>query len=146
MTAHDEAVIIGGILPALLYGISGVFQKSSTQAGIGTGLYLFCISAGVAAAGAIISWRSPDGTISLRSGIFASMLGLSWGLGMGLVAIALTAYAAPLSRLAPLYNMNTLVAVILALVVFSEWKEVAALRLLAGALLIVAGGALVARS
>ena len=146
MTTHMWAIIIGGVVPALLYGISGVFQKSSSQAGIGIAPYLIFIAVGVMLAGAVFLFFTPDRTVSPRSGIFATLLGLSWGLGMGLVAVALTFYSTPLSRLVPLYNMNTLVAVVLALVVFSEWKEVAVAKLLAGALLIVVGGILVANS
>lgn len=133
-------------MPALFFGLAGVFQKSSTRAGIGIGLYLLCIGFGVVLAGSLFYVVLPDKTISTRSGLFASLIGLSWALGMGLVAVALVKYSAPLSRLVPLYNMNTIVAVLIALVVFSEWKDVSVVKLLAGALLIIAGGTLVARS
>ena len=42
--------------------------------------------------------------------------------------------------------MNTLVAVILALIVFSEWKDLHTIKLLSGSALIVAGAILVANS
>ena len=45
-----------------------------------------------------------------------------------------------LSKLAPLYNMNTLVVVLLALVVYAEWRDVHLAKLLAGAALVVLGG------
>ena len=130
----------------MLFGLAGVFQKSSAQAGIGIGLYLFCIGTGVVLAGGVFYAALPDRTISMRSGLFASMIGLSWAIGMGLVAVALAKYTAPLSRLVPLYNMNTIVAVLIALVVFSEWKDVSVIRLLTGSVLIIAGGVLVAGS
>lgn len=73
-------------------------------------------------------------------------IGASWAAGMALVALALTRYGVPLSKLAPLYNMNTLVVVLLALIVFAEAREVAFPRLLLGTLLILAGGVVVARA
>ena len=45
--------------------------------------------------------------------------------------------------IALLYNMNTLVTVIGALLIFSEWKDVPLLRSLLGSVLIVTGGVLV---
>jgi uncharacterized membrane protein len=71
---------------------------------------------------------------------------VTWAIAAGLVAVALTSYGVPVARLVPLYNMNTLVAVLLALVVFSEWRDVNAVKLLVGSLLIIAGGSLVATS
>ena len=47
-----------------------------------------------------------------------------------------------MSVLVPLYNMNTLVAVGIGLVLLGEWRDVSVWRLLAGAALIVAGGVL----
>ena len=49
-------------------------------------------------------------------------------------------------QLAPLYNMNTMVAVLIGLWAFSEWKELDMLRLLSGVVLIVIGGTLVSRA
>jgi len=70
-------------------------------------------------------------------------MGLCWGVGVLLVSMAISRYDTKLSILAPLYNMNTLVTVIGALIIFSEWKDVNVVKLIIGALLIVAGGVLV---
>ena len=51
-----------------------------------------------------------------------------------------------IAQLVPLYNMNTLVAVILALIVFSEWQELQLVKLLLGTVLIVAGAIFVANA
>ncbi len=146
MNHQSLGILIGGLLPAILFGLVGVFQKSSTRAGIGLGLYLLCAGLGVAIAGVAVYWAVPDKTISTKSGSFAVAIGLFWGLGLALVAIAMVKYTTPLSTLVPLYNMNTLVAVLLALVVFAEWRDVNVTRLLAGAALIVVGGTLVAKA
>jgi uncharacterized membrane protein len=61
-----------------------------------------------------------------------------------LVVVALNNLKTPLAKLAPLYNMNALVAVLLGLVLFGEHAEVSVVRLLAGAALIIGGATLVA--
>ena len=140
------AILIGGIIPALLFGLAGVFQKASTNFGITTGAYLICIGIGVCLTGIIITAISREININLHSASFAFLIGIAWSLGMGLVAIALNRYSASLATLVPLYNMNTLVAVVLALIIFAEWKDVSTAKLLAGTLLITVGGTLVANS
>lgn len=146
MTSQSIGLLVGGLLPAILYGLSGIFSKASTKAGIGLGLYLIVIGLSVTFIGAGFYFYSPDRTFSLRSGLHAFGFGATWGLGTGLVAIGLTKYAVPLGKLVPLYNMNTLVAVLLALWIFAEWKDVRVMQLLAGSLFIIAGGILVARA
>lgn len=74
------------------------------------------------------------------------MVGFLGGIGSVLVSIGIVKYSAPLGKLVPLFNMNTLVTVLLALWLFAEWKEVQVPRLLIGSILIVVGGILVARS
>ena len=73
----------------------------------------------------------------------SSLLGFFWATGMGLVLLGLARYQAPLSQLVPLYNMNTLVTVAIALVLFGEWKDANVMQLLLGAGLIIMGGVLV---
>ena len=71
---------------------------------------------------------------------------LTEGLGMIAVVLGLDRYGAPLSKLAPLYNLNTLVVVLLALVFYAESRDVNTMKLLGGASLIMAGAAVVARA
>ncbi len=146
MTQTTAAVIIGGIIPAIFFGLSGVFAKPSTGAGIGTGPYLLCTGFAIAAVGVLMSIVIPDRAISLRSGFFAVLVGLTWAVAAGLVAFALTKYGVSISRLVPLYNMNTLVAILIGLIVFAEWRDVNAVKLVFGSVLIVAGGVIVATS
>ncbi len=139
-------MIVGGLLPALIFGLGGFFQKTCAQSGISIGPYLVCAGMGATLAGLAFWLFLPGRTISLTSGACAMLIGVFWILAMGLVSMALTRYSTPLSRLAPLYNMNTLLVVLLSLWLYSEWKNVQVLPLLIGALLIVIGGALVANS
>jgi drug/metabolite transporter (DMT)-like permease len=137
-------LVIGGLLPAVLFGVNGVLAKASTEAGIGLGVYLLVIGAGVTLTGVLFLFIDPSRAFSAKAGWLTLAMGVTWGLGVGLVGIALTKYGAPLSKLVPLYNFNTLVAVLLALWVFSEWEKVQALKLVLGAVLVIIGGTLVA--
>ena len=69
--------------------------------------------------------------------------GIALGLGTGFVALGLLKYRAPLAKLVPLYNMNTLVTVMLALIIFAEWQQTNTVQLLVGAAFIILGGLLV---
>ena len=53
-----------------------------------------------------------------------------------------TLYISPVS----IYNMNTLVTVVIGLMVLSEWKNVQPVKLLVAALLITLGGILAANA
>lgn len=146
MNTQTIGIIVGGLLPALLYGLTAVLTKASTKAGIGIGMYLILVGIACVLAGAGFFFLSPDRTVSMRSALYAFGVGLTWGIGTGLVAIGLTTYGIPIAKLTPLYNMNTLIAVLLALWIFAEWQEVRVTQLLIGSILIVIGGTLVARA
>jgi len=141
-----NGIIVGGLIPALFFGISGIFVKASTSSGIGLGIYLLTVGAGVLMAGLIFYYFEPQADINIRSGFFAWSAGFCWAVGGGLVALALLKYGTPIATLVPLYNMNTLVTVLLGLIIFAEWQDVDLVKLLGGTLLIVVGGSLVATS
>ena len=143
MTSNLLGLIIGGLLPAMFYGISNVFAKSSTNAGMSVGGQLFVIGIAVSVTGLLFNLLLPANVPSLVAVASSSMQGLFWGLGLGCVILGLLKYQAPLAKLAPLYNMNTLVTSGLALIIFAEWRTVNLLQFLIGAGLIIAGGILV---
>ncbi|HQH27915.1 MAG TPA: hypothetical protein PLP17_11010 [Oligoflexia bacterium] len=146
MTQQSMGLVLGGLIPAVMFALSGVFAKSSTQAGIGIGPYLGAIGLTVCGVGAVCCFFVPDKSLNWRSCAYACASGFCWAAGAGLVALALNKYAAPISKLVPLYNMNTLLAVMIGLWIFSEWAEVNVARLMLGALLVVLGGILVSAS
>ncbi|MBD3422545.1 MAG: hypothetical protein GF398_20710 [Chitinivibrionales bacterium] len=146
MTKSYLGILIGGLIPAILFGISGVCQKAATRAGISLPPYILFISLGVMTGTAFAWLLIPEIKVNLKSGGFAAVIGLLWAIGMTLVGFALMRYNVPISKLAPLYNMNTLVAVVLSMLIFAEWKEVNPYTLITGALLIIIGGTLVANS
>lgn len=137
---------IGGIIPALLLGVFGVLQKASNKAGISIGMYLVVSGIAVTVTGLLYLVVVPDKSITGRAAVFTLSAAVCWCVAMALVQYAITGFDIEISRLVPLYNMNTLVAVILGLVVFSEWENLNLSRMLVGSICIVAGGILVAKS
>lgn len=110
-----------------------------------SGLLLgFCIGAGIVS-GATYIIDSGHGFSGKALGL-AVLAGAFGALGMSCVSFALTKYETPLSVLAPIFNANTLITVLVALWLFSEWKHVQVHQLIIGAILIVAGSTLVARA
>jgi transporter family protein len=146
MSANLIGLIVGGIIPALLFGVCNVSSKASIQASIGTGPYLILCGLAVSLVGVVVSFFFGDRTVNSTSAAYAFLFGLLWASGAGFVAIGLSKYQVPVSKLSPLYNTNTLVTVLLALVIFSEWKEVDVPQLVGGAALIVFGSLLVSNA
>ena len=138
------ALLVGGLLPAVFFGLSGVLQKSGARAGIGTGPYLAVIGATVLLAGLAVTALQGDAAVTREGAAHAVGFGVLWAAGVGCIALALARYDANISQLVPLYNLNTLVAVGVGLAVLGEWRSVEAWRVLAGAVLVAAGGVLVA--
>ena len=87
-----------------------------------------------------------DGGITGQSGLYVVLFGLVWATGIGCIGIALRRFDGQISQLVPLYNMNTLVAVVLGLIILSEWRNVNATKLVMAAILIIAGGVLAAQA
>ena len=138
MTTKITALLLGGLLPAFIYGGSALFQKASTSLGISLSAYLVATGLGVAIVGIVFYIFDHSFSFSLKSGLYACAFGITWGIASGLVAYTLLNFQVPISQLVPLYNMNTLIAVILALIIFSEWKDLHTIKLLSGSALIQA--------
>jgi hypothetical protein len=139
-------LIIGGFLPALVYGFGGFMQKICNQNGIALGYYVISGGLGMVIVGLIVLALSADRQYSLSAVLLTMVLGMCSATGMALVGIALVKYKISIAKLSPLYNMNTLVTVSLGLLLLSEWKEVHAAKLFVGAVMITLGGILVANS
>ncbi len=143
MTNAQLGILIGGIVPAVLFGISGLFQKFSAQQGVSLGAHIVAIGIGVCLVGIVICGMHQQQDYSVKRLIPSLIIGASWGTGMLLVAIAITKYNASLSVVTPLYNMNTLITVLAALIIFAEWKDANLTKLIIGTGLIILGGILV---
>ena len=146
MSAKTTALLIGGFLPAFIYGGSAIFQKLSTNIGISISMYLIAVGIGVAIAGVGFYFFDSTTAFSFKASSYAGIFGLTWGIASGLVAYSLLHFNIPISQLVPLYNMNTLIAVLLALLIFSEWKDLNTIKLVLGSVLIVIGAIFVANA
>ena len=139
-------LIVGGIVPAIAFGVGALFQKQGNLIGIGQSGYLLFFAAGILLASLAAYFIFSERSISLEAGLYASAHGLLFGVGFVALAIGLTVYALPISQLVPLANMSTLVSVVLGLLIFSEHTRLNIGYLALGALLIVIGGILVAKA
>ena len=121
MNNHSLSILIGGVAAAVLLGISGVFQKSAQ--GISQGPYLVVV------------------------GLVITLVGGLWWLVTRASDWSVPAIgsAALFALLAPLYNMNTLVAVLIGLTIMGESKNVQPVPICIGAALIVVGGIIATR-
>ena len=144
MSKTTLALLIGGLLPAVLFGVASTFQKSAARAGIGTGPYLIAIGAVVLLVGVAVTVVQSNSTATREGVAWTCGYGLLWSAAIGCIVLALARYDANISQLVPLYNLNTLVAVAIGMAVMGEWRDVVPWRVVAGAILAVAGGVLVA--
>ncbi len=143
MSQAQIGILIGGLIPALLFGTAGIFQKVSSQHNIAAGVFLACVGIGAFFTGLSVMIQQGTYDFTWKQCWPALCMGLTWGLGTVMVVVAISHYRMPISKLAPLYNMNTLVTVVAALILFNEWKDVNTTRLILGSLLIIGGGVLV---
>lgn len=146
MSSELKGVLIGGLLPAFLYGVTGILQKMSANAEGGAGMYLIFLGIGTVIVGAVFHFLLPEPPISIRPASFALIAGFTFSLGAGLISVALINYEAAISQLTPLYNMNVLITVVLGLLIFAEYRDLHAVRLIIGTVLLIGGGLLVASS
>lgn len=142
MSQSAIGYLIGGIIPAILFGFYNILQKASSQHKISPGMYLIVVGICAIAVGAVYCFVFKEYTISPTSGFFATLNGIVWGVATCLIALAYTRFKMPVSKLVPIFNTNTLVAVILGLIIFSEWKTVSSPKVIIGAILVIIGGTL----
>lgn len=147
MRPETIGIIVGGIIPAFLYGVSGLFVKLTNQAGIGVGIYLLIVGVVVSIIGVLLLLFLPT-TRALPPGsaMPAVIFGLLWGGGTACIALSISRYGMSISKIVPIFNLNSIIAVGLALWLLAEWKEVRVVQLVAGTLLAVTGAILVARA
>jgi transporter family protein len=146
MSSQLIGLLIGGLLPALFYGIAGIFAKVSTNAGMSVSGHLICIGVTVSVTGVLLNYVLPGSLPSNTAIVSSSLMGIFWSFGTGCVALGLLKYRASLAQLVPLYNMNTLVTAILALILFSEWRNLNVGQFTLGMILVVLGGIVVSRA
>lgn len=146
MNSRYLPLIVGGFIPAILYGITGIFQKLSARQGASVSTYLIAFGLATVITGIVFRTAFPEESSPARSVLTAVLAGLMFSIGAGLVSVALIRYGAAISQLAAIFNMNTLITVFLGLVLFAEYRSLGVPRLILGACLILAGGWFVSNS
>lgn len=139
-------ILIGGLVPAFSFGIAAIFQKGAALQGMQAGTYLVFVGIVGIAGGLALRAVLGEADWVLTASPFALLGGLGMALGTGAISFAVVRLGAPVSLIAPITVISTLVTVLLGFLIYREYEGVNALRLAGGALLVVAGAALVATS
>lgn len=139
-------ILIGGVIPAIIFGTAGIFVKASTKCGISPNYYLLFAGIGVLCLSAISFLFLKDQIVNVRSAAAATTLGFLWAAGTALMAVGVMRFAVPISVAAAIAGTNSLVTVLLGFLIFAEWRDVNIYKLIIGVILIVAGSILVAQS
>jgi uncharacterized membrane protein len=143
-----QSWLIYGILIAFLWGSYAVVSKialTDKQFGISPALASLFMLVGIAIV--FVAGALTEGKLQIpenKTGVALSVLaGIIWAIGLFL-SIKLLAEGADISRLAPIYNLNTLVAVILGILLLHELPNSGEMaKVVVGAILIIIGGILV---
>lgn len=147
MTFFDNWLLVG-LLAALFFGSSAVLSKivlSQKFFGVDPKVagMLLAVGVSVVLIGFFLFSEKtviPSNPIFLAAGIG---VGILWGIGQILVLTALSRNA-NISQLAPVYNINTLVAVVLGIFLLAEIPSASqAVKVGVGAVLITIGAVLV---
>jgi uncharacterized membrane protein len=142
--------LIFALLAMLCWSAYIVIAKVATSAkycGLGPKWASILMVVGIIAVFGVYAAMSKEvkPVITAGSATVGIMTGVLWALGM-LFSFFAFATGSDVSRLVPIFNCNTLIAVLLGILVLHEAPDFAgAVKLLAGSVLIVLGGVLVAR-
>ncbi len=139
-----------GLAASLLYGVSAVLFKLLTSEKYlngHSGWVLAGIGAGIVACGlfGVMFWPAgASGGQTMKPLLWAVPIGFMNGFATLLILYVMRSPATNLSQLVPVYNTNTLIAFLLAVIFFKELPQGGdLLRNLGGALLIVLGTTLI---
>ena len=136
--------IVYGIIAAVCFALNTIIYKFAQQKGNFSPYYgTFVFGIGVVFIFGLVFLFKPSFEFEWKSSTLALIAGIVWGIGMLAVAIAI-AQKADVARLAPIYNTNTLLAVLLGILFLKEIPDASQIfRIVSGAVLIVAGAVLV---
>ena len=132
------------MIASVCFAVQTIVFKVAYQKGNFTpylGSFIFAL--GIVFVFALFLLFKPGFNFQWKSGSLFLISGIIWGLGFLAVAIAI-AQKADVARLAPIYNTNTLLAVLMAIIFLKEIPNASQIfRIVAGAVLIVIGSVLV---
>ncbi|MBV8191805.1 MAG: EamA family transporter [Alphaproteobacteria bacterium] len=144
MSTPTLALLLGGVVPACLWGISAIFQKLSTHHGLEPGPFLSAFGLIITLSGVVfaIVQRRPVGP-SLAGLQYALAAGLFYAVAAGLISFALLRFGSPISKLAPILGCNVLITVLLGAFLLGEAQSLNVWKLVGGTLVVLSGLALV---
>ena len=133
-----------GIIAAVCFGFQTVIYKYATQKGNLSPYYSsFLVALGIIVIFGVFLLFKPSYSFDWKANGLLFFSGLLWGLGFLAVAIAIANHA-DVARLAPIYNTNTLIAVLLGILFLKEIPDTThMIRIISGAVLIIIGAVLV---
>ena len=137
-------LLVGGVLPALCFGLDGLASKLASRAGLGLAPLVLVTGLCVTIGGGVLYALDGERAWTGAGAAWAAAKGLAWVSGTALVVFAITRFDAPLAKLAPIYATSVIISVVLALALLGEAERVAMGRLALGVALAVVGLALVA--
>jgi drug/metabolite transporter (DMT)-like permease len=144
MSTSTLALLLGGVVPACLWGISAIFQKLSTHHGLEPGPFLAAFGVTIAVSGVVfaIVQRRPAGPswIGLQ---YALAAGFLYAMAAGLISFTLLRFGAPISKLAPILGCSVLITVLLGAFFLGEAQSLNVWKLVGGTVVVLAGLALV---
>ncbi len=136
--------IIYGLIASFFFALNTIIYKAAQQKGNFSPYYgSFMLGLGIVLVFGLFLVFNPGFTFEWKSGSLALIAGIIWGLGFLAVAVAIS-QKADVARLAPIYNTNTILAVVLGIIFLKEIPDASQIfRIIAGAVLIVIGAVLV---
>jgi hypothetical protein len=136
-------LVIGGVIPSVLWGLTGVFQKQSAVAGFNPFQYMLVLGLVVTVTGGIglLLFRAEGWSFAGFGS--AALAGLGYAVATALMSLVLWRYGVPISKLAPILSCNILVTVAIGAFILGEGASFNVIQLLIGTLLIVGGAILV---
>ncbi|MBI2657883.1 EamA family transporter [Candidatus Woesearchaeota archaeon] len=136
--------ILYGIAASVFFAINTIVYKVAAQKGNFSPYYgSFVFGLGIVLLFSILFVFKPSFSFEWKSGSLAMIAGVVWGLGFLAIAIAISK-GGNVSQLAPIYNTNTILAVLLGIIFLKEIPDVSQVfRIISGAVLIVIGSVLV---
>ena len=133
-----------GLVAAIFFALNTVIYKVAQQKGNFSPYYgIMMFSIGIIIVAGIFFFIKPSFEFEWKSSGLAIIAGAVWAIGMIAVAIAIS-QKADVARLAPIYNTNTILAVLMGIIFLKEIPDASQMiRVIGGAVLIVIGAILV---
>ena len=133
-----------GLIAAFFFALNTILYKAAQQKGNFSpnyGILMFAI--GVIIVSGVFFIASPSFQFEWKSSGLAIISGAVWAVGMICVVVAIY-QKADVARLAPIYNINTILAVLMGIIFLKEIPDSSQMiRVIGGAVLIVVGAILV---